>query len=435
MDEIRTDRRRLRAVEDPAALAHARACASRYLDARIELARALAVVDRQGSHHHEGCGSIRELGTRLGLPGNEVKPLVDLGLALDVPAVPPEPERGPEPCSDARPEAPADPAAPAPTVEDRIRDGSIPLDSAIQLGRAKREGLVSDDEATELAGRAEKTTPTDMRREVTKRREATLTPEPLVRLELFVPESGRDDFQTARRWASRNARFWLSEGQTLAVLSRFYLRAEMLRRAALGSRSPEDVAAERKRRRGLDRKRNRHFPAEEERAIRERSGWGCEILGGCPNVFTEICHVHGTYEGGAPNDREHGVEGCDPHHILLDAGVIRFVGFGEDGRPRFCDRQGRLLTGHDPPRVPRLSEDPPEGLVDDSAEAEPVEEEDSPPPPRADEPARGDQEPLADRKGAPRAPPGVYEVDSSDERGAGEVRERPPAWRRARRAG
>jgi len=277
-----------------------------------------------------------------------------------------------------------------------------------------------------------------MRREVTKRREASLTPEPLVRLELFVPESGRDAFQQARKVASRNARFWLSEGQTLAFLSRHYLRDELRHRAALGSRSGEGDAAERKRKRKLDRKRNRHFPAEEERAIRERSGWGCEIVPGCRLVITQMCHICGTYVDGAPNDREHGVEGCDPHHILLDAGVIRFAGFGEDGRPRFCDQKGRLLTAHGSTPVPRFTEDPPDCLV---SEAEPVEEASPRPPPQADEPVRPEDKPLAGRKSAPRAPPpsastdgqaflpGMYQVDSDDRR-AGEVRERPPAWRR-----
>jgi hypothetical protein len=58
-------------------------------------------------------------------------------------------------------------------------------------------------------------------------------------------------------------------------------------------------------------------------------------------MFLEFAHIDPHREGGS-RETDNLLRLCSAHHVLFDAGRIRFVGWNED-RPSFRDSHGQLL--------------------------------------------------------------------------------------------
>jgi hypothetical protein len=179
-------------------------------------------------------------------------------------------------------------------------------------------------------------------------------------LALAVTDRAKRGFARARAVASERAGQMLTDGETFALVVEHYLDSFDPLRQGEGRRRLPDTA-------GLPG--DRYIPAEVRRAVRARSREHCEVPG-CPHdVFLEFAHIDTHREGGS---REAGnlLRLCHGHHVLLDAGRLRFAGW-EDGFPAFRDSVGRLIrnragaagaaAGCDDPGAGSVAERPPPG--------------------------------------------------------------------------
>jgi hypothetical protein len=338
--QIVADRRRRTVDPSPDRVRDARRTAAVYLDSRLDMAKALAALQKGGDHLLLGYGSLRDYATQvLRIPGSEVRNLMDLGQSLGLLAAPADPPVGT--ATDASGETPEDAlfggdeprsSSPPPTIEDRVRDGALPTDNAAQLARLTRElGGLSEEEQARWSRLAETTPGWKFRGMVSSAIESAKQGRPTQRFETYVTESAMEDFRRAKVIGSKRAGRRLTDGQTLALIARRFVERE-----------DERYVGEKKRRVAHTNRvpSSRFVPAEVRRGIAARGG------------AREIDDL---------------ARGCTNHHLLLDAGLIRFVGFDAWKRPLFRARDGRLIQrsppgwangatrteqvgrGHDPP--------------------------------------------------------------------------------------
>ena len=218
------------------------------------------------------------------------------------------------------------------SVEDRLRDGEMSFDNAAQLGRLlAKPGLVPAAERDAWVRAAATMTPRQFARHVAKRLEESAQRERTVYLGLEVGEGARDDFRSARKLASRQAGRMLTEGETFSLVMRRYVRAHDERLVGAKERRVGPTA---------ELPWVRYVPAAVRRAIRVRAGDRCEVPGCSNDVFLELMHVGTSHaERGAREERDLAL-GCSTHHVLLDAGRLRFLGWTAEGHPRFGNADG-----------------------------------------------------------------------------------------------
>lgn len=339
--EVRTDRRSRHIETDADEVRELDVVADAYLERKRELAKRLARFEAGGGHLALAYGSVRDYARqRLGIPGVEIAPLLDLGRALLVKAthlvVDGSSEDGPS--ASGEPSVPRLPAVPL--VEQRVVERAMSTENATTLGRLLRQVPDIDaDERAQWTRRAETQSAWKLRRLVRERIEEAAQGEVTVPIALQVTERARDDFRRARELASRRAGQWLTEGQTFALVVRRFVHAEdqrfvgEKRRRVAGTAGPVE-----------GRPRTRYVPAAVKRAVRERADDCCEVPGCSSATFLELMHVGVAHRDGGSREADNLALGCSTHHFLLDAGVIRFAGW-RDGRPVFRDRCGRELDG------------------------------------------------------------------------------------------
>jgi hypothetical protein len=367
---IVADRRRRRIDPSPDRVADLERDAAVYFQSRLRVAKGLVAMQEGGDHLELGYSNVRDYATSvLRVPGHDVRPLLDLGRSLAMRAAPAEvpempatvelgaerDEEADEPSSDGlfcgQPAGEHDEsvAAPtvlsaAPTIEDRVRTGALSTDNASQLARLRRElGGLSDEEQARWSRLAETTRPWTFRTMVGKAIEEAKQGKPTKRFEAFVTESALADFRRAKDVASRRAKRRLSDGQVFALLVRRFVEAEDTR-----------YVGEKKRRVPHTKllPGDRFVPAATRRAIEQRGEESCEV-GDCSNhMFLELMHIRTPHAEGGAREVEDLAAGCSTHHVLLDAGVIRFVGYDEWQRPVFRTRGGRLLRRSPPSWAP-----------------------------------------------------------------------------------
>lgn len=319
MTLLQTDRRRIEAEADPEGERIARDLAGCYLDTRLQLARVLLRLARRGTFHLSAASSIVHYAVGLGIPAGEARMLVDLGRTLD-----------------AEVEVPGAPGE-APTtarVEDLVRAGTIPAESAASVGRLlEKPGLIRPGE--DWFRRAATQSPQQLRKAVAARiEEAAQGERDLIPVTVHVPETTRDAFHRARVIASREAQMALTEGQAFGVIVRHYLKAKdaCLRGAASRRVGPTG-----------ERPDDRYIPAEVRREVLARSGDHCEVPGCTFDTFLEYAHVAAHADGG-DRERSNLIRLCHVHHVQFDADCLRLAGW-KDGHPVFRDLRGRELTG------------------------------------------------------------------------------------------
>jgi hypothetical protein len=367
--EICADRRCRQHDPDPERVRLAREVAERFRREQLRLAKVLVAIESGRDHLGYGHASVRDFAVlELGLARRDLSLLLDLGRSLEFPTMDSEEldggaggeerdqgqaadgesaERDPhdDGASGAETEVPnaeveCPPRTLAPTVEDRVRGRRMPVDNAAQLGRLFRAvGAVPESDRSEWVRAAEVTSPWRFMKLVRQALEDAAQAERTVSLGLSVTESARDDFRRARELASRRAGRILTEGQAFAVVVRRYVAGE-----------DERLVGTKKRRVGPTEglPGRRYVPAAVQRAIRKRADDRCEVPGCSHGGFLQLMHVRTPHASGGAREEHDLALGCSTHHVLLDAGVIRFAGWDEtapDGvrRPRFRAANGRLL--------------------------------------------------------------------------------------------
>jgi hypothetical protein len=327
--EIAPDRRRIEAEPDEDAHARAVEWARRFVEAQVGLAREMSRIDGTKTYVAYDCASIEEYGVRLGLSVRDARQLVDLGHALDLAATPElaaRVARAEEGATEGRA-----PVA-SPTVADVILAGVLSAERGAAAGRlaAAPELLRAGEDPVALATAGSMR---DVRATLRTREEEHRQREELVTVAFAVTVRARDGFCRARSIASERAGTMLTEGETFSVVVGSYLDTHDAVRTGEGRRRLPDTS---------ELPGSRYIPAEVRRAVRRRSGDRCEVPG-CPRrTFLEFAHVERHCKGGSREERNL-VHECDVHHVLMDAGRIRVVGWTDEGRPRFVDHHGRPI--------------------------------------------------------------------------------------------
>lgn len=368
--QIRADRRSADTHVDPECELEAIEAAGEFRGAALRMARALARVEGGGVHLLRGYANVRDYAVaRLCLSGDMAMALVAVGRRLDAPAAPhgeddadaddvertsAAPENGPigtptdgasfDACYPETDDGEPGPAR-APTFEDRLRDGRLSMANAGAFDRLVRTfGELSAPEHAHWTALAESTSEWKFGQLVRKAIEEFRQGAPTVSLRLQITETARRDFRRAGVLASRRAGVNLTEGQVFAAMARHFVREH-----------DKLVVGEKPRRTPHTRllPGRRYTPAAVERAVLRRGEDRCEV-GDCTNdTFLQLMHVRTPHALGGSREVEDLAAGCSRHHLLHDAGVIRFVGFDASNRPMFRTRGGRLLR-RSPAPVPAM---------------------------------------------------------------------------------
>ena len=359
MTTIAADERRVRAERDDEAERLFDLSAARYLVDRLELARLLLRISEQKTYVLSGCASAVEYAGRRNVPAVEARMLLDLARSLDVPAPPAPPPATPTTptpapttstatataTSSAGDPTPATAPARPQRVEDLVRAGVIPVANAIVLGQlVKTPGAIrpGEDWARDAATFSEE----EFKRRARKRIEETRQGEPTSFLPLQVTATAKRNFERARKIASAKAGTMLTESETFALVVKHFVATFGGDEEGTGTRRLPDTS---------EMPRSRYVPAEVRREVHQRSRRRCEVPGCTNHVFRQLAHIDDHGEGG---DREASnlLDLCSLHHLLFDAGRIRFAGWDAEGRPRFLDPRGELMTHHPAPIPPGAAE-------------------------------------------------------------------------------
>lgn len=334
MAEIEADRRRIEMEPDFACHERAKVLARQFVESQVVLARELVRIALTRTFVALDCASIEEYGVRLGLTPHDARSLVDLGRALDLPSGAGEPSTG---CATGTPPpANGEDALAArgnsPTVADAVLAGAMSVPQATLAGRliSKPELLHEGENAVAIA------TSQPARRVhalIREREEEAAQQQAVTSLALAVSLPARENFGRARAVASEQAGTMLTEGETFALVVNHYLDDFDPLRQGEGERRLPDTA---------ELPGRRYIPADARRQVRARSGDRCEVPACGRNVFLEFAHIR-PHRAGGSREAADLLRLCHGHHVLLDAGRIRFDGWDDD-RPCFRDAGGRRLS-------------------------------------------------------------------------------------------
>jgi hypothetical protein len=275
-----------------------------------DLARALAEVERERAYLHHGFRSVQSWAESKGLGPSEIRRLLRLGRALL--------------CS--------------PPLEEEVRSGRIPNESAALLGQVLADPVLRErgiDESAWLQ-RARSLSPRSLRDVVRSAIENARQDELTVALRLQVTVRARDGFQSARRLLSRGKRRLISEGETFARVVEQFLEAEDPARRRLPRRKE-----------GAGRGRGRYIPSRVRAEVERRSGGVCEICG--ERRAMEKMHLRVSHSKGGARSLENLADACHQCHLLADAGYYEFEGFDEARKPLWRAHPERLVRERSPP--------------------------------------------------------------------------------------
>jgi hypothetical protein len=234
-----------------------------------------------------------------------------------------------------------------PAVEEEVRTGRITVPSGALLGQVlPYERLLRDGD--DWIGWARSESTRALRRRVQRRKEELAQgSEELKAISLHVTERALEDFHRARKIASGKAREYLTEGQAFATVVDCYLDHNDEDRVKPGKRRMPHTSLV----------NGRTIPAEVKREVASRSSNGARhgmkcAVPYCDNeIYVQHAHLTPHRLGGARESRDI-LRLCRQHHVLLDAGYLKFTGTADN--PRFTDREGNDLSqrvggGPDPP--------------------------------------------------------------------------------------
>jgi hypothetical protein len=187
----------------------------------------------------------------------------------------------------------------------------------------------------------------DLKRRLRERLEAKAQAESGVQeVTVFVHPRVVDDFQRARVVASRKEGKALSDGQTFERCVIFYLDKNDPLRVTPRARRLGPTS---------ERPFDRTVPAEVKRAVKRRARDRCEVPGCTNEIFVDLAHItpHCLGSGREADDL---FQGCHPHHVLKDAGLLDVV-IRRDGGRDYVFAHGLVLRGP----APEGPEPPPAG--------------------------------------------------------------------------
>ena len=269
-------------------------------DAELRCAAVLAELEQRQGLSWLACASVGELGERSGLAAEEARGLCDLGKALPQ----------------------------SPLLEQKVRDGQIPVRTACCVSRVLANPALLRDEDDWIGWALAEPVRRVERRVRRRLEEARAGDEPVVPLQLYVRARARDQFQRAREVASQKAARALTTGETFETVVDHYLDSFDVDRVAPGERRVEHTT----------HVAGRYIPMAVRREIYERQGHACAVPFCEHTLFLEHAHIVAHASGGS-READNLVLLCSLHHLFLDTGYLRLAGTA--AKPLFFDDRGR----------------------------------------------------------------------------------------------
>jgi hypothetical protein len=303
---IRCDRRKVPYRDNPEVRADAAQRIRALLEAKVNLARQLVVLDRDMAFAAEGCSSVGHFGVTHGGDPGETRQFCDVGYAFDA----------------------------FPGLEDEVRSSTVPFRSAVALGRLCRTQDTIQP-ADDWIQAARTSTTKDLWRAVRARIEEVAQRAPAVtEVTVYVPEATREGFDRLCVLESRRAGKPLTRGMVFVRLVDRALNDQDPDRVDPGARRMGPTS---------ERPQSRTIPREVLRFLRQRSGDACEYPGCTHSVFIQKAHLRKSKaEGGGQEIQDLG-NLCSTHHTMHDGGEFALVGWTLDFRPIFRRRSGKFL--------------------------------------------------------------------------------------------
>ena len=251
----------------------------------LRLARAFFYMEHDLHHLVEGCGSIGELGERLGYSASEARTYARAGHVLVI----------------------------FPEAAGLFLRGRLTLESAAILQRVLRDvRFVKYDD--DWFGWAERETAKALRLRVKRRLEEVRVGAPVVEVTVHLSEKGKGDLDRCRDILSGRAGRAVSESATVETVADDWLDAHDPRRRDAGTRRVGDTAVN----------RSRHIPEDVKREVRARAKDKCEKEWCDAREGLEFAHIDGHAQGGT-READDLLLLCAPDHRLYDAGWIDAV--------------------------------------------------------------------------------------------------------------
>src|SRR5262245_47651990 len=306
--------------------------------AQIEAARALVDVDDCGHVVFEGCASIGEFGERYGVSASETRRLLAMGRAIQA----------------------------YPEVEQKVREGRIPVASAAVIGWVvTKPGMLRPGDRRVEWAETESTQDLIDRYE-RRREEVVLDPDAkAVWLKFYVSARTSYRFDRARRLACRKEGVALTKGQAFVqILDHFIDSFDMLAKTPRRRRMA-DTAGRPGRPRAAAGKRDLMSPGADRRGADIRGVDRCSVPFCDNKTFLENAHGVAKAEGG-DQESANTARDCSGHHTMVDSGQMQMRGTPQN--PRYETNDGRSLSERFAPPNDRPAEksarpgpDPPSG--------------------------------------------------------------------------
>lgn len=281
-------------------------CEKRRMD--LQAARLFAVIDRSSHFVYRSCSSIGHFGEMNGYSDQEARILSAAGKALDF----------------------------KPELEVEIISGRISLAAAAALSKVYEHPelmRVGDDWLLW----AKKWSSRDLEREIKKRMREQESGEATSVLTAVLTCSGRQTFERAREVACRKKRKFLSEGETVEVLSEHYLDSFDPERTKPRKRRMPDTNGHETNGQGEKVQSTRTIAAEVKREVRARQGDRCAVPKCGHRIWLNFAHDHPHARNGSREaDNLHLL--CEWHHLLFDQKLMRIEGTPD--RPVFKTSYG-----------------------------------------------------------------------------------------------
>ena len=285
-------------------------------------ARAVLELERTGAHFQAGAASIAHFAEMNGMAAYEARELSNLSRALI-----------------------ANAGIEAPSLEDRVAAGTIPVGSAAILGQVaaapEPDFIRPDDRWLEWA---ETKSTRDFRRIFERRRDEVRAGQAVTPLTAYVTVPVLEQLERARELVSRAAHSPVTMGQTLGVIVDAWLADHDPLRTRPGTRRLPDTATI---------PDSRYVPAAVDREVRARSNDRCCVPFCGSGNWVQRSHRIAHVDGGDREAEQLDLL-CDYHHKLYESGKLRIE--GPASAPIFTDSSGHRLdkrnaymTGSSPP--------------------------------------------------------------------------------------
>jgi len=281
-----------------------RALAARHREERalqLRVARLLWEVERTRLYRKRACSSIAQYGEILGRSAVETRWLAAVGHLLAL----------------------------RPDMEEELLSGGFSLEAGAALRRAFTDPVLVRSGVNWLSV-ARRSSARRLRELMEQVERAATSGQRVAAVTVVLTDSGREDLEAARRLFARKEKKLPTRGETVELLSGYFLAREDPRRKKPAPRRMPDTEG----------RPGRTVPAEVVRELLARHAGRCPVDLCDHRIWMDMAHRVAHRHGGS-REAHNLTLPCRQHHRLLDDGVLRMEGSLE--RPVFRTADGRRV--------------------------------------------------------------------------------------------